>query len=163
MGMKYLRENNIEVPWKSLYNSCMLIKKDMKKELVVELNMVGEWWCRGERGIDERCESVNFDKIRRVWDGRKEGEEYDEEDFDIDLNKIEEMIVLGDGGFMWDDDEEYGYSKRGFSGCMSRVDDLLEGKSIIIEMEECVKCIGIGSSEEVEIDFMKWKIDLLSA
>ena len=137
------------------------IEKNMKEELVIVMNMIGEWFSRGERGIENWEESVNVDKIRKVFDGRKEGEEYNEEDFDIDLNKIEEMIVLGDGGFMWDDDEEYGYSKRGFSGCMSRVDDLLEGKSIIIEMEECVKCIGIGSSNEVEIDFMKWKIDLL--
>ncbi len=111
-------------------------------------------------------ESVNFDKIRRVWDGRKEGEEYDEEDFDIDLNRIEEMIVVGDGGFIWDDDEEYGNSVRGFSGCMRRVDDLLEGKSILIELEEGIYCIGSNSRKEVnkvEIDLCKFKIDLLKA
>ena len=159
--------NNLVFPLIWIYNYIMLIKKDMKEDLVIELSMMGEWWSRGDRGIDDVVsESVNVDKIRRVWDGRKEGEEYDEEDFDIELNKIEEMIVLGDGGFMWDDDEEYGYSKRGFSGCMSRVDDLLEGKSIFIEMEECIKCIGSNNSKEinkVEIDFCKFKIELLKA
>ena len=134
----------------------MLIKKDMKKELVIVMNMIGEWFSRGERGIDNWEEEVNVDKIRKVWDER-DGEDYD----DGVLNVIEERILVGDGGFIWDDDEEYSNSKRGISGCMSRVDELLEGKSIIIEMEECVKCIGIGSSNEVEIDFMKWKIDLL--
>ena len=115
-----------------------------------------------DRGIDDVVsESVNVDKIRRVWDGRKEGEEYDEEDFDIDLNRIEEMIVLGDGGFIWDDDESYDNSKRSWFGCMSRVDELLEGKSILIECEEEIFCIGSKGCNEVEIDFMKFKIDLM--
>ena len=40
---------------------------------------------------------------------------------------------------------------------------LLEGKSIFIECEEEVFCIGSKSSEEVEIDFLKGKIELLEA
>ena len=64
--------------------------------------------------------------------------------------------------FIWDDDEDYKNSKRGISGCMSRVDDLLEGKSILIELEESMYCIGIESKlNKVEVDYMKYKIDLM--
>ena len=133
----------------------------MKNDLVIEMNMIGEWFSRGERGIDEWEESVNVDKIRRCWD--KWNVDEDESDSDEKLNRIEESILIGDGGFIWDDDEDYNNSKRGWSGCMKRVDDLLEGKSILIECEEEVKCIGSKNSNEVEIDFMKFKIDLMSA
>jgi len=133
----------------------------MKNDLVIEMNMIGEWFSRGERGIDEWEESVNVDKIRRCWD--KWNVDEDESDCEEDLNRIEESILIGDGGFIWDDGEDYNNSKRGWSGCMKRVDDLLEGKSILIECEEEVKCIGSKNSNEVEIDFMKFKIDLMSA
>jgi hypothetical protein len=136
----------------------MLIKKDMKKELVIEMNMVGEWFSRGERGIDNWEDSVNVDKIRKVWDSREDG---DFEEDGVELNKIEERILVGDGGFIWDDDENYINSRRGIEGCMSRVDELLEGKSIMIECEEEVFCIGSKNSNEVEIDFMKGKIELM--
>jgi len=129
----------------------------MKKELVVELNMIGEWFSRGERGIDECGDSVNVDKIRKVWDGRDEDGEVD----DSELNSIEKRIVWGDGGFVFDDDEDWKSSKRGVEGCMSRVDELLEGKSIFIECEEEVFCIGSKSREGVEVDYCKFKIDLL--
>ena len=138
----------------------MKLKENMKnKELVIVLNMIGEWFSRGERGIDEWCDDVNVDKIRRVWD--KWNVEEDESDSDEKLNSIEERILYGDGGFIWDDDESLGNSKRSWRGCMSRVDELLEGKSIMIECEEEVFCIGSKSSEEVEIDFMKGKIVLM--
>ena len=149
----------IVVPIVLMYNIVMLNmkKEDMKKDLVIEMNMIGEWFSRGERGIDEWCESVNVDKIRKVWD-ESDGEDYD----DGVLNVIEERILVGDGGFIWDDDEDYSNSKRGISGCMSRVDDLLEGKSIIIEMEESLYCIGIESElNKVEVDYMKYKIELM--
>ena len=132
------------------------IEKNMKEELVIEMNMIGEWFSRGERGIENWEESVNVDKIRKVWDER-DGEDYD----DGVLNVIEERILVGDGGFIWDDDEDYSNSKRGISGCMSRVDDLLEGKSVMIECEEEVFCIGSKSENELEIDFCKGKIELL--
>ena len=132
--------------------------KDMKnKELIIDMEMIGEWFSRGERGIDEWSESVNVDLIRKVWDGR-------DEDGDIDegvLNSIESRIVYGDGGFIFDDNEDWKNSKRGVEGCMSRVDELLEGKSIFIECEEEVFCIGSKNSNEVEVDFCKFKIDLL--
>ena len=131
--------------------------KDMKKELVIRMDMIGEWFSRGERGIDEWCESVNFDKIRKVWDDRDEDGEVDDEG----LNSIESRIVWGDGGFIFDDDEDWRSSKRGIEGCMSRVDELLEGKSILIECEEEIFCIGSKGCSEVEIDFMKFKIDLM--
>jgi hypothetical protein len=138
----------------------MLEIKDMKKELVLELNMISEWFSRGERGIDE-CEfDVNVDKIRKVWDSREDGD-FDEDE--VELNSIESRIVWGDGGFIFDDDEDWKSSKRGIEGCMSRVDELLEGKSIFIECEEEVFCIGSKSREEVEVDYCKFKIDLLSA
>ena len=152
-----LMKNKIEVPLEILYNNCMLIKKDMKKkELVIELNMMGEWFSRGERGIDGWSEKVNIDLIRKVWDDR-DGEDYD----DGILNVIEERILVGDGGFIWDDDEDYSNSKRGISGCMSRVDDLLEGKSVGIECEEEILMIGSICDNELEIDFCKYKIELL--
>tara|TARA_R110000737_G_scaffold68448_2_gene96529 strand:+ start:978 stop:1400 length:423 start_codon:yes stop_codon:yes gene_type:complete len=138
----------------------MLDMKDMKKELVIELNMIGEWFSRGERGIDEWYEDVNVDKIRKVWNSREDEDELDEGG----LNAIEERILVGDGGFIWDDDENYKNSRRGIEGCMGRVDELLEGKSIMIECEEEVFCIGSNNSKEinkVEIDFMKGKIELL--
>ena len=142
----------------------MLIKKDMKnKDLVIEMNMIGEWFSRGERGIDEWSESVNVDKIRRSWD--KWNVDEDESDSEEELNKIEERILYGDGGFIWDDDESYDNSKRSWYGCMSRVDELLEGKSILIELEEGLYCIGNdnckGKYNKVEIDYMNFKIDLL--
>ena len=140
-----------------IYNYCMLNMKEKKKELVIELNMIGEWFSRGERGIDEWEESVNVDLIRKVWDER-------DEDGDIEegvLNSIESRIVYGDGGFIFDDDEDWKNSKRGVEGCMSRVDELLEGKSIFVECEEEVFCIGSKSREGVEVDYCKFKIDLL--
>ena len=154
--MKYLKE--LEVPLIWIYNIIMLEIKDMKKELVIELNMIGEWFSRGERGIDNSEDSVNVDKIRRVWNSRVDSD-FDEDEFK--LNYIEERILVGDGGFIWDDDEDYSNSKRGIEGCMGRVDELLEGKSIMIECEEEVFCIGSKDSNELEIDFMKGKIELM--
>ena len=151
----------LEVPLFWIYNYIMLEIKDMKKELVIELNMVGEWFSRGERGIDNWEDSVNVDKIRKVWNSREDG---DVEDGMMEgLNSIESRIVWGDGGFIWDDDEDWKSSKRGIEGCMGRVDELLEGKSIMIECEEEVFCIGSKDNNELEIDFMKGKIELLSA
>ena len=151
--------NRLAFPLIWIYNYIMLEIKDMKKELVIELNMCGEWFCRGDRGWEEWIENVNFDKIRKIWDSRND-DDY-EEDRD-DLNSIENYILNGDFGFIWDDDEDYKNSRRGISGCMSRVDDLLEGKSIIIELEESLYCIGIESKlTKVEVDYMKFKIDLL--
>ena len=140
----------------------MLIKKDMKnkkKELVIDMNMLGEWFSRGERGIDEWEDSVNVDKIRKVWDSREDGDVDD--DVMEELNSIESRIVWGDGGFIFDDDEDWKNSKRGVEGCMSRVGELLEGKSVFIECEEEVFCIGSKFSNELEVDFCKFKIDLL--
>ena len=153
--------NNLVFPLIWIYNYIMLIKKDMKEDLVIELSMMGEWWSRGDRGIDDVVsESVNVDKIRKVWNER-DGEDYD----DGVLNVIEERILVGDGGFIWDDDEDYSNSKRGISGCMSRVDDLLENKSILIELEEGLYCIGNdnikGKFNKVEIDYMNFKIEML--
>ena len=138
----------------------MLIKKDMKnKELVIRMDMIGEWFSRGERGIDEWSESVDVDKIRRVWD--KWNVDEDESDSEEELNSIEERILFGDCWFIWDDDEDYSNSKRSWNGCMSRVDGLLEGKSVLIECEEEIFCIGSKGCNEVEIYFMKFKIDLM--
>ena len=134
----------------------MIIKKEMKEDLIIDLNMVSEWFSRGDRGIGGWSEKVNIDLIRRVWDDR-DGDDYD----DGVLNVIEERILVGDGGFIWDDDEDYDSSRRGISGCMSRVDDLLEGKSVGIESEEEMFMIGSIVDNELDIDFCKWKIELL--
>ena len=154
-----IMENKLDFPLIWIYNYIMLEIKDMKKELVIRMNMIGEWFSRGERGIDEWCDDVNVDKIRRVWD--KWNVDEDESDSKEELNSIEERILYGDGGFIWDDDEDYKNSKRSWSGCMSRVDELLEGKSVLIECEEEIFCIGSKGCNEVEIDFMKFKIDLM--
>ena len=155
-------KNNIEVPIGLSYNNSMLDMKDMKnkkKELVIELNIFSEWFSRGERGIEQGTDDVNVDKIRKVWDSREDG---DVEDGMMEgLNSIESRIVWGDGGFIWDDDEDWKSSKRGIEGCMSRVDELLEGKSILIECEEEMFCIGSKNMNEVEVDYCKFKIDLL--
>ena len=136
--------------------------KEMKKELVVKIKMCGEWFCRGDRGWEEWEKDVNFDKIREVWNSRNDDDF--EEDRD-DLNNIESWILNGDYGFIWDDGEDNSNSKRGIGGCMSRVDELLEGKSILIELEEGLYCIGNdnckGKYNKVEIDYMNFKIDLL--
>ena len=154
--------NRVEVPEELKYNIVMLDMKEKNKELVVEMKMCGEWFCRGDRGWEEWNKDVNFDKIREVWDSRNDDDF--EEDRD-DLNNIESWILNGDYGFIWDDDEDYSNSKRGISGCMSRVDELLEGKSILIELEEGLYCIGNdnckGKYNKVEIDYMNFKIDLL--
>ena len=156
--MKYLKE--LEVPLIWIYNIIMLEIKDMKKDLIIEMNMIGEWFSRGERGIDNSEDSVNVDKIRRVWNSRVDSD-FDEDEFK--LNYIEERILVGDGGFIWDDDEDWKSSKRGIEGCMGRVDELLEGKSIMIECEESMYCIGSKCGDELEIDYCKFKIDLLKA
>ena len=152
-------KNNIEVPVGLSYNNSMLDMKNKKKELVIDMNMISEWFSRGERGCDECEGSMNVDKIRKVWDSREDG---DVEDGMMEgLNSIESRIVWGDGGFIFDDDEDWKSSKRGIEGCMSRVDELLEGKSILIECEEEMFCIGSKFSNELEIDYCKFKIDLL--
>ena len=154
--------NRVEVLEELKYNIVMLDMKEKNKELVVEMKMCGEWFCRGDRGWEEWEKDVNFDKIRRVWDSRNDDDF--EEDRD-DLNNIESWILNGDYGFIWDDDEDYSNSKRGISGCMSRVDELLEGKSILIELEEGLYCIGNdnckGKYNKVEIGYMNFKIELL--
>ena len=76
----------------------MLIKKnkEMKKDLVIELKMCGEWFCRGDRGWEEWEMDVNVDKIRRVWEENKGEDEVDSDD----LNRIESWILNGDYGFL---------------------------------------------------------------
>ena len=69
----------------------------------------------------------------------------------IDLNNIEELIVVGDNGFC----------EMGFEDWKERVEKVLNGESVVIEMEEGMFCFGSKSSEEIEIDFMKYKIELL--
>ena len=157
--LREMLKNKLEIPLKKLYNNSMLNMKEKKnKELVVKLSMCGEWFCRGDRGWEEYVESVNFDKIRKIWNSRND-DDY-EEDRD-DLNSIENYILNGDFGFIWDDDESYENSKRGISGCMSRVDELLEGKSVGIECEEEILMIGSIVDNDLDIDFCKWKIELL--
>ena len=140
----------------------MLIKKnkEMKKDLVIELKMCGEWFCRGDRGWEEWEMDVNVDKIRRVWEESKGESEVDSDD----LNKIESWILNGDYGFLWDEGEDERKS-RDIKGCMSRIDDLLENKSILIELEEGLYCIGNdnikGKFNKVEIDYMNFKIEML--
>jgi hypothetical protein len=115
----------------------------------LQVYKIEEWSSRGERGIDDREDEIDIVKIRKAWDGRDADGEVDDEK----LNEIEASIVWGDGGFM----------DNGVEQCMSRVDSLLEGRSIHCELEEAVWTIGSKSSEATEIDFCKNKLELLKS
>lgn len=47
--------------------------------------------------------------------------------------------------------------------CLERVEKLIEGECVCIEGEEAIWVIGNKSENEVEIDFCKFKMDLLKA
>ena len=71
----------------------------------------------------------------------------------IDLSNWEEVIVFG-GGFIDGD---------GVEKCIERVEKLINGESVCIECEEGIWVIGNKSENEVEIDFCKFKLELLKA
>ena len=147
--------NNIEVPLSLVYNNIMLIKNRevgefSKIDNKIELNRFSEWWSRGERGID--CDynvECDLNKVVMFWENSDDGEDCER---GIELNNVEEMIVIGDGGFI---------DGCGFESCIDRVEKILDGESIIIEGEEGMWCIGSKRFEEVEIDYMKFKIEML--
>ena len=114
------------------------------------VNIFEEWWCRGERGIENVEVEIDLNKIVKFWENC---DEFGDCERGIDLNRWEEVIVWG-GDFI---------DGEGLEKCIERVEKLIEGESVCIEGEEAIWVIGNKSENEVEIDFCKFKMDLLKA
>ena len=114
------------------------------------VNVFEEWWCRGDRGIESGEVEIDLNKIVKMWENC---DEFGDCERGIDLNRWEELIVLG-SGFI---------AGEGVEMCFERVEMLMDGESVCIEGEEGIWCIGSKVCNEVEIDFCKFKIDLLKA
>ena len=117
----------------------------------MELCWVEEYFCRGERGIEDGSKEIDLNKIVMVWENNDVAGVVER---GSDVNGIEERILWGDGGLNDGD---------GIESCIDRVEKLLDKESVCIEGEEFIWCGGFKSSEEVEIDFCKWKISLLKS
>ena len=116
----------------------------------IKLNCFSEWWCRGDRGIDVWSNvECDLNKVVMVYENSDDGRDCER---GIELNNIEEMLVVGSG---------FDIEDNGFDKCIERVGKILDGESIVIEEEEGMFCIGSAPFEKVEIDYMKFKIDLL--
>ena len=126
----------------------MKIKEDMK----LKVRRVGEWFCRGDRGWDEKFDVLDLNKIEKFYEN---GDEDGDCERGIDLNRIEEDIVFGD----------YGFCEEGFDKCMDRVNLLKEGKCVFIEREEEDLCIGseegVDDLNKVELYWLKMRVELL--
>jgi len=146
----------VEVPEEKRYNRIMLKIKDRevgegsKVDNKMVVNIFEEWWCRGERGIESVEVEIDLNKIVKFWENC---DEFGDCERGIDLNRWEELIVWG-GDFI---------DGEGLEKCIERVEKLIEGESVCIEGEEGIWCIGNKSENEVEIDFCKFKMDLLKA
>ena len=145
----------LDFPLKRADNIRMLKKRDRevgefsKIDNKMVVNIFEEWWCRGERGIENCEEEIDLNKIVKFWENC---DEFGDCERGIDLNRWEELIVLG-SGFI---------AGEGVEMCIERVEKLIEGESVCIEGEEAIWVIGNKSSNEVEIDFCKFKMDLLN-
>ena len=144
----------VEVPEEKNYNIIMLKIRDRevgefsKVDNKLEVNIFEEWWCRGERGIENVEVEIDLNKIVKFWENC---DEFGDCERGIDLNRWEELIVLG-SGFI---------AGEGVEMCLERVEMLMDGESVCIEGEEGIWCIGSKDSNKVEIDFCRFKIELL--
>ena len=144
----------VEVPEEKNYNIIMLKIRDKevgefsKVDNKMVVNIFEEWWCRGERGIESVEVVIDLNKIVKFWENC---DEFGDCERGIDLNRWEELIVLG-SGFI---------AGEGVEMCIERVEKLIDGESVCIEGEEAIWVIGNKSSNEVEIDFCKFKMGLL--
>ena len=145
----------VEVPEEKNYNIIMLKIRDRevgecsKIDNRMVVNIFEEWWCRGERGIESVEVVIDLNKIVKFWENCDEDGDCER---GIDLDRWEEVIVWG-SGFI---------DGEGVEKCIERVEKLIDGESVCIEGEEGIWCIGSKDSNKVEIDFCKFKIDLLN-
>ena len=145
----------VEVPEEKNYNIIMLkirnkeVGECSKIDNRMVVNIFEEWWCRGERGIESVEVVIDLNKIVKFWENCDEDGDCER---GIDLDRWEEVIVWG-SGFI---------DGEGLEKCIDRVEKLIEGESVCIEGEEGIWCIGSKDSNKVEIDFCKFKIDLLN-
>ena len=146
----------VEVPEEKRYNRIMLKIKDRevgecsKVDNKMVVNIFEEWWCRGDRGIESVEVEIDLNKIVKFYENCDEDGDCER---GIDLNRWEEVIVWG-SGFI---------DGEGLEKCIERVEKLIDGESVCIEGEEAIWVIGNKSSNEVEVDFCKGKIELLKA
>ena len=151
--MKYLRENKIEVPLKKNYNRSMLKIKDRevgefsKMDNKIVVNLFGEGFCRGDRWIEDKEEEVDLNKIVMFYENSDDGWDCER---GIELNEVEGIILRGSD-----------FIEGEYDNCVERVEKLLNGGSFMVEFEEYIVCIGNKSSNEVEVDYCKGKIELL--
>ena len=146
----------VEVPEEKRYNIIMLKIKDRevgegsKIDNKIVVNLFGEGNCRGDRWIERDEEEVDLNKVVMFFENSDDGWDCER---GIELNDMEGLILRG-SDFV---------EEEGFDNCLERVEKLLNGESFMVEFEESVVCIGNKSSNEVEVDFCKGKIELLKA
>jgi len=118
----------------------------------LKVRKFGEWFCRGDRGFEEKEEEIDLNKIVMFWENSDDGEDCER---GIELNRVEMDILNGD----------YGFCEEGFDKCMDRVGLLLDGKCVFIEREEEDLVIGVedGSNynNNVELYWLKMRRELL--
>jgi hypothetical protein len=147
-------EKRFDFPGIWIYNIIMLKIKDRevgefsKIDNKMIVNIFEEWNCRGDRGIESLEEEIDLNKIVKFYENC---DEFGDCERGIDLNRWEELIVMG-GGFI---------DGEGVEMCLERVEKLIDKESVCIVGEENVVVIGNKSSHLVEIDFCDFKIDLL--
>ena len=149
-------EKRFDFPGIRIYNRIMLKIKDRevgegsKMDNKIVVNLFGEGNCRGDRWIERDEEEVDLNKVVMFFENSDDGWDCER---GIELNDMEGLILRG-SDFV---------EEEGFDNCLERVEKLLNGESFMVEFEESVVCIGNKSSNEVEVDFCKGKIELLKA
>tara|TARA_R110002020_G_scaffold35609_3_gene107355 strand:+ start:2816 stop:3166 length:351 start_codon:yes stop_codon:yes gene_type:complete len=112
--------------------------------MIIKIDKFGEGFCRGDRWCIEESELVDVEAIKRAFETWDE----DEEECEEKLNRVEWDILYGDGGFCED----------GVDKALDRLNDLLDGKVVVIDKEEERFALGL---DNVEMGFMQWKIDVM--
>ena len=143
----------VEVPEEKIYNRSMLKIKDRevgefsKMDNKIVVNLFGEGFCRGDRWIEDKEEEVDLNKIIMFYENSDDGWDCER---GIELNEVEGIILRGSD-----------FIEGEYDNCVERVEKLLNGGSFMVEFEEYIVCIGNKSSNEVEVDYCKGKIELL--